>query len=63
MSLELDVGGQRLTDKGGIVNGETWEHGVTSARNDRDVLDSVSGGREEIVKGKHDRGWNEGVER
>jgi len=63
MSLELDAGGQRLTDEGGVINGETWEHGVISAQNDRDVLDLVSGNGEEIVKEKHDRGWNEGVER
>ena len=60
MSLELDAGGQRLTDEGGVINGESWEHVVISAWNDRNVLDLVWG---DGVKGKHDRGWNEGVER
>ena len=63
MSLELDAGGQRLTDEGGVINGESWEHVVISAWNDRNVLNLVSGDGEEIVKGKHDRSWNEGVER
>ena len=54
-----------MTDEGGVINGEMWEHGViqVSTWNNQDVLNLVLGGREEIVEDKHDCGWNEGVER